>query len=98
MHTLRVAEISILGTQLPQSATNAIRKHLEQCAEHLRKFNSVIEKHKKALSKGGSGNRAQDSWRKIGWALIKKQEIKEIDDALRGDICTISLVLTSCGA
>ena len=98
VHTLRTAELSVIGAQLPPSATNAIRKHLEQCAEHLRKFNTAIEKHKKTLSKGGSGSRVKDSWRKIGWALFTREEIKEIDDALRGGIGAICMVLTLCGA
>lgn len=97
MNTLRIAELSILSTQLPQSATNAIKKHLERCAEHLRKFSAAVEKHKKSLSKGRSGSRVKDSWRKMGWALFTKEEVKEIDGDLRGDIGAICMVLTLCG-
>ena len=98
VNTLRIAELSIRGGQLPPPTANAIREHLEQCGEHLRKFNSVIEKHKKSLSKQGSGNRMKDSWRKIGWSLFTREEIDGIDDALRGNIDAISLVLALCGA
>ena len=98
METLKLADRSIRGSQLlPLSATNAIMKHLEQCSAHLRKFNTVIEKHRKSLSKGGSGNRFKDSWRKIGWSLFTKEEIKEIDDALEGDVNFISMILAMCG-
>ena len=97
METLRLADRSIRGSQLQPSATNAIVKHLDRCLAHLRKFNTVIEKHRKSLSKGGSGNRFKDSWRKIGWSLFTKEEIKEIDDALEGDVNFISLMLAMCG-
>ena len=99
METIRIADLSIRGSQLlPISATNAILKHLEQCSAHLRKFNAIIEKHRKSLSKGGSGNRMKDSWRKIGWSLFTKEEIKEISGALDQDINAISMMLTLCGA
>ena len=97
METLRLADRSIRGSQLQPSATNAIVKHLDRCSAHLRKFNTVIEKHRKSLSKGGSGNRFKDSWRKIGWSLYTKEEIKEMDDALEGYVNFISLMLAMCG-
>ena len=95
--TLRVAEISVRGQQLPLSATNAILQHLGQCSTHLRKFSAIIEKHRKSLSKGGSGNRIADSWRKIGWSLFTKEEIKDINGALEGEVNSISMMLTMCG-
>ena len=95
--TLRIAEVSVRGHQLPRSATNAIRNHLGQCSAHLGKFSAIIEKHRKSLSKGGSGNRIADSWRKIGWSLFTKEEIKEINSALEGDVSSISMMLTMCG-
>lgn len=97
VESLRIADISIRGCQLPISAANAILKHLEQCSAHLRKFSTVIEKHRRSLSKGGSGNKFKDSWRKIGWSLFTKEEITEINDALEGDVNFISMILTMCG-
>ena len=98
METLRIADHSIRGSQLlPLSATNAILNHLRQCSTHLQKFNTIVEKHRRSLSKGGSGNRFKDSWRKIGWSLFTKEEIKEINDALEGDVSFISMMLGMCG-
>ena len=95
--TLRIAEISVRGHQLPLCTTNAILKHLGQCSAHLRKFSAIIEKHRKSLSKGGSGNRIADSWRKIGWSVFTREEIKEINGALEEDVNFISMMLTMCG-
>ena len=98
METLRIADRSIRGSQLQISAANAILMHLSQCSAHLRKLNTIIEKHRKTLSKGGSGSKIRDSWRKIGWSLFTKEEIKEIDNALEGDVNFISMMLAMCGA
>lgn len=97
VRTLRIAELSIRSGRLPPSTANAIWEHLGQCSEHLRRFKSVIEKHKKFLSREGSGSKIKDCWRNIGWALFTREEIKGIDDAIRGDIEAISLMLGLCG-
>jgi phosphoribosylformylglycinamidine (FGAM) synthase-like amidotransferase family enzyme len=85
------------GSQLPSLTKNAILMYIGRCYDQLKRFNPIIENHKVTFSKGGSGNRVKDFWRKLLWNLITKEEIKEIENALGGYISAVNMLLTACG-
>ena len=84
----------IKSGQLPQSAVSAICTHVANSKPLLRKFDETTERYKRSLSGAGSGKRLQDSWRKIGWGLYKRQEILELSDGLAKEIDAIQLLLS----
>jgi hypothetical protein len=94
---LKTVDHQITISQLPPSATQAIKIHVSKCELLLRKFDTITEKYKKSLSQGGSGKTWNDSWRKIGWGLYKRDEILELFDGLGKQMDAIALLL-SCFA
>lgn len=71
------------------SLQNAIRFALERSKVLLDTICAKIAGYQKSLRRGGSGNMMKDSWRKIGWAIFKKDEIQEMRRQLGG--CTQSI-------
>jgi hypothetical protein len=56
-------------------------------------FLEKTKKYRKRLDGSHSGNAASDSWRKVGWVLFKKDELKALKDALHIKLSNVSLLL-----
>ena len=91
---INTVQQQITSGQLPQSAVSAIYTHVAKSEPLLRRFDETTERYKRSLSGTGSGNKLQDSWRKVGWGLYKRQEILELSDGLAKEIDAIHLLLT----
>lgn len=53
-----------------------------------------IAGYQKSLKRGGSGSAMKDSWRKIGWSLFKKEDIKEMRRRLSDCAQSITTLLS----
>jgi hypothetical protein len=95
---LKTVHCQITSSQLPRAAAQAIIAHVLKCEPLLRKFDTTTEKYKKSLSRGGSGKKLKDSWRKIGWGMYKRDEILELFDGLGKQMDAINLLLSCCAA
>jgi len=56
-------------------------------------FLTKTKKYRERLSGREAGNAASDSWRKVGWVLFKKDDLKALRDALHIKLTSISLLL-----
>jgi len=92
---LKTVRVTI--SQLPTPTMIAIHELVRQCEPLLRKFDTATEKYKRSLSSGGSGRKLNDSWRKIGWGMYKRDEILELFDGLGKQMDAINLLLSCCG-
>ncbi|KAJ7089767.1 hypothetical protein B0H15DRAFT_271130 [Mycena belliarum] len=103
-----VAELESLGTalqsldqivsgpapiKLQYSVENAVKFSLSKCQILMAGFLKKVEGYQHCLKKGGSGNAVRDSWRKIGWGLFKKDEIKMLKMQLMDQKTTINMLL-----
>jgi hypothetical protein len=95
---LKTVRRQIASSQLPRPAAHAIIGHVSKCEPLLRKFDTTTEKYKKSLSRGGSGKKLKDSWRKIGWGMYKRDEILELYEGLGTQMDAINLLLSCCAA
>lgn len=80
--------------KLPDSVRNAIRSVLQSSTSLLQRFYTDIERYRRNLRKGGSGSMMRDSWMKIGWALFKQDEVREIRRKLRDQVERINALLS----
>lgn len=84
--------------RLQFSAENAIKGYIELCRYDLDAFlRNVGQCRKKLLGGGGSWRMAAESWRKIGWALIKGEEIERLAKRLQTHRENIMLIFTLSG-
>ncbi|KAJ7156843.1 hypothetical protein C8R43DRAFT_883734 [Mycena crocata] len=81
-------------TKLQSSVENAVNYALSKCRTLIAEFLKKVEGYQFSLKKGGSGNGMRDSWRKIGWGLFKKDEIKILKTQLMEQKTTINMMLT----
>jgi hypothetical protein len=95
---LKTVHCQITSSQLPRAAAQAIIAHVLKCEPLLRKFDTTTEKYKKSLSRGGSGKKLKDSWRKIGWGMYKRDEILELFEGLGKQMDAINLLLSCFSA
>ncbi|THH12861.1 hypothetical protein EW146_g7299 [Bondarzewia mesenterica] len=79
---------------LSTSVENAIRHALGLCHGILKDIESKIIGYKESLNKGGTGRAVRDLWRKIGWALFKKEELVEMRRRLHGQLEGMNTLLT----
>ncbi|KAJ7173607.1 hypothetical protein C8R46DRAFT_893040 [Mycena filopes] len=81
-------------TKLQDSVENALRFSLSRCQTLMAAFLKKIGGYQRSLKKGGSGNGMRDSWRKIGWGLLQKDEIALLKGQLMEQKATIGMMLT----
>ena len=85
------------ANQLNPSTINALRYQVENTKQPIRAFLEKTEKYRKALGGFGPSNTVKDSWRKIGWSLLKTDEVKALRDLLQLRLLSINILLsTAC--
>ena len=73
---------------------NAIQYHTTLAERRLKDFMQTIEKYQKSLQKGGSKNMMLDTWRKLGWTFLKKEDVQHLKTDLKNQRDNISFLLT----
>ncbi|CZR53653.1 uncharacterized protein PAC_03533 [Phialocephala subalpina] len=73
----------------------ALRQAACQCQRTIDAFWEKIKKYQPSLRTGGSGSRVRDGWRKIQWALCKKDDLVKFKADLVGHTESIELLLTT---
>ena len=53
----------------------ALRQAAAQCQRTIDAFWEKIKKYQPSLRNGGTGSRVKDRWRKVRWAVYKKEDI-----------------------
>lgn len=77
----------------PPSVQNGIKHALSRCHTLMLSFMERIVGYQTSLRKGGSGSKWRDSWRKIGWAVFRKEELVELKTKLMEQKATINMML-----
>jgi len=77
------------------SERDALKKAAEHVEAIIRRFNDKTKKFKEPLSIGGSGSKVRDSWKKVQWALFKKEDVARFREQLRDCTGTINLLITT---
>jgi hypothetical protein len=72
----------------------ALRQAAAQCQKTINRFWGNILKYQPSFDIHGSGNRLRDGWKKVQWALCKKEELIRFKIDLMGHTESIELWLT----
>ena len=77
--------------------TTALLHQVDSAKRPIEAFLAQTEKYRRSLSGGGSGSMVRDSWRKVGWSLHRKEDVKALRDVLQLRLLSINVLLsTAC--
>ncbi len=79
------------------AVSRRILEEIALCSEFLCAFHKSIEGYKKKLDQGKAGPWYTSSWHKIGWTLIKKQDIADIRSKVSRHQQTFEFFLSGVG-
>lgn len=88
---LRVKQFDLDGEQ--HAEIIALRQAASQCQNTIDGFLEKIKKYQPSLRTGGSGSRVKDSWKKVKWALCKKDDLAKFKADLVAHTESIELLL-----
>ncbi|KAH7348566.1 hypothetical protein BKA65DRAFT_500844 [Rhexocercosporidium sp. MPI-PUGE-AT-0058] len=97
LYTLETALISVKRIELDdaQHAEHvALMQAAAQCQRTIDAFWEKIKKYQPSLRAGGSGGKVKDGWRKIRWALCRKEDLRGFKADLMGHT-SIEMLLTT---
>jgi len=77
------------------SERDALYKAASYVQGIIEQFLDKNQKFHDPLSIGGSGSRVRDAWKKVQWALCKKEDVAKFREQLRDCIGTINLLLAT---
>ena len=80
---------------LNQATINAASHIVLSSMEIIGRFLERTKKYQKRLSGKPGGSVVADSWRKMGWALFKKEELKNLRDDLQMKLIAVSVLLSA---
>jgi hypothetical protein len=98
LYTLETALLRVKRLELDESQyaeVIALRQAAAQCQTTIDAFWKKIQKYQPSLREGGSGSRVKDSWRKVKWAVCKKEDVLKFKTDLMGHTESIELLLTT---
>lgn len=75
-YVLRLCDTATRTGMLQKDVANGLDAEVSRCREVMDALWDRIRGYQKALGKRGS-SRSESSWRKIGWALFKTQDVQE---------------------
>ena len=73
----------------------ALQQAAAQCQRTIDAFWEKIQKYEPSLRTGGSGSRAKDAWRKVKWAVCRKEDVARFKADLVGHTESIEMLLTT---
>ncbi|MCJ1280515.1 hypothetical protein MMC21_008344 [Puttea exsequens] len=71
--------------------TTALLHQVDSAKRPIEAFLAQTEKYRRSLSGGGSGSMVRDSWRKVGWSLHRKEDVKALRDVLQLRLLSINV-------
>ncbi|QBZ63467.1 hypothetical protein PoMZ_05149 [Pyricularia oryzae] len=77
----------------PQATVNAVSVIVIQSIDTIGKFLKRTKSYHKAIGRGEACG-VEGSWRKVGWALFKEHELKELRDSLHTRLASVNTLLT----
>jgi prephenate dehydratase len=96
LYTLENALFRVKRLELDDHAeVIALRQAAAQCQNTIDEFWIKIEKYQPSLRTGGSGSRVRDGWRKVKWAVCKKEDVVKFKADLMAHTESIELLLTT---
>jgi hypothetical protein len=98
LYTLETALLTVKRIEVDDeqcAEVIALRQAACQCQRTIDAFWEKIKKYQPSLRTGGSGSRVRDGWRKIQWALCKKDDLLKFKADLVGHTESIELLLTT---
>jgi len=96
LYTLETALLEVKRVELDdeQHAQRvALRQAASQCHGTIDEFWKKIQKYQPHLRSEGSNSRVKDGWRKIQWALCRKEDVASFRAKLRGHTGSINVLL-----
>lgn len=98
LYTLETALLRVKRVELDDSQhaeVIALRQAAAQCQRTIDAFWEKINKYQPSLRSGGSGSRVKDGWRKVKWAVCKKEDVLRFKADLMAHTESIELLLTT---
>jgi hypothetical protein len=71
----------------------ALQQAASQCHRTIDEFWKKIQKYQPHLRSEGSGSKLKDGWRKVQWALCRKEDVAMFRAKLRGETGSINVLL-----
>jgi hypothetical protein len=87
---LEAEEVCRSSSQLHVATINAIKHSVALCRRPIEVFLAKIVKYRCGLN--------SSSWRKIGWALFKEEEVRKLRCILKMHINCVNLLVVTAGA
>ena len=88
---LRVKRLDLDDVQHAEAI--ALRQAASQCQRTIDAFLAKIAKYQPSLRAGGSGNTVRDTWRKVKWALCRKEDVVRLRADLLAHTESIDMLL-----
>ena len=98
LFSLETALISVKRIELDdaqQAERIALMQAVSQCQRTIDAFWDKIKKYQPSLRAGGTGSRVKDGWRKVRWALCRKEDLVKFKADLMGHTESIEMLLTT---
>lgn len=98
LHSLEIALLEVKRLELDDSQHHqvvALRHAASQCQRTIDNFCKTIQKYQPHLRAEGSNAKFRDGWRKIQWALCKKDDLLNFRAEVMGHTISINLLLTT---
>ncbi|RDX42922.1 hypothetical protein OH76DRAFT_1257022 [Lentinus brumalis] len=101
-HVLQLTDTATRTGMLQQDVVRALVAEIGRCHEVMDSLWERIDGYQKALGGSGSksgrypGGSACSSWRKIGWALFKAQDVQETRAKLATHRANLTTLMTAC--
>lgn len=90
------ATTSIRHSQLPESLVQTGCNALQSAQDNLKRLEAKIETYRQRLRRGGSYRKMVESWAKIGWGLlVKDEDVITLRWQLSYNVRTIQVVMSS---
>lgn len=96
LYTLETALLEVKRVDLDDeqhAQTVALQQAASQCHLTIDEFWKKIQKFQPHLRSEGSGSKVKDGWRKVQWALCRKEDVMTFRAKLRGHTGSISVLL-----
>ena len=65
----------------------------DQCKACIQEFLKGLKGHERSLSKNGSGSKWRDAKSKLGWAMLKKDDLARFRSQINGHSSAINILL-----
>lgn len=88
---LRVKQLRFDDIHRPEAV--ALEQAASQCQRTIDAFLQKISKYQPSLRAGGSGNTIKDVWRKVKWAVCKKEDLVKLKADLMAHTESIDMLL-----